>query len=79
MSKIITAVPSEVAWDAEGFYEALDKARTGRGLSWAEVARQTGVLHSTLNRLSARHSGNVETIARLMLWMGRRDIGEFLT
>lgn len=71
--------PAEARWNPELFWADLDVVRAARGVTWAEVARQSGVLHSTLNRLAGRNSGNVETIAKLMLWMGNTNVKDYLT
>jgi len=53
------------------FFAAMDAQREERGLTWQEVARQTGVAASTLQR--TRMNGPMETdgILAMARWLGR--------
>ncbi len=57
--------------NVKALYAALDHARDERGISWRELARQTGLSPSTLSRIrngDARPS--VEAFAALTKWLG---------
>jgi transcriptional regulator with XRE-family HTH domain len=51
-------------------YSALDSKREAERLSWREVARETGVNHSTFTRLSQGKRPDVDTFMTLTGWIG---------
>lgn len=57
--------------DGRALFTAMDAQRETRGLSWQEVARQTGVAGATLQR--TRLNGPMETdgILAMARWLGR--------
>ena len=59
-------------FDAQALYDALDRERQSRGLTWAQVADQTGVAVATLKR--TREGGRLEVDGMLAMvgWLGRR-------
>ena len=58
------------AFDADAFYHVLDAERSQRGLTWKDVAAQTGVSASTLTRLGQGRRPDVDSFARLVAWGG---------
>jgi transcriptional regulator with XRE-family HTH domain len=58
------------AFDADTFYHVLDAERSERGLTWKDVAAQTGVSQSTLTRLGQGRRPDVDSFARLVAWGG---------
>lgn len=58
------------AFDADAFYHVLDAERSGRQLTWKDVAAQTGVSPSTLTRLGQGRRPDVDSFARLVAWGG---------
>jgi transcriptional regulator with XRE-family HTH domain len=58
------------AFDADAFYHVLDAERSERGITWKEVAAQTGVSASTLTRLGQGRRPDVDSFARLVAWGG---------
>lgn len=58
------------AFDADAFYHVLDAERSQRGLTWKDVAVQTGVSASTLTRLGQGRRPDVDSFARLVAWGG---------
>ena len=58
------------AFDADAFYHVLDAERSERGLTWKDVAGETGVSPSTLTRLGQGRRPDVDSFARLVAWGG---------
>lgn len=58
----------ERAFDAEGFFAALDAVRESRKASWRKVARETGVSASTLTRMGQGRRPDVDSFAALARW-----------
>jgi len=58
-------------FDAKALYDALDRERSARGLTWSQVADQTGVAAATLKR--TRDGGRLEVDGMLAMvgWLGR--------
>lgn len=57
-----------VQFDGEGFYAALDAARSERKVTWRKVAEQSGVSASTLTRISQGKRPDVDSLASLCSW-----------
>jgi transcriptional regulator with XRE-family HTH domain len=57
-------------FDAEALYEAMDRKRAARGVTWAQVAKETGVSQATLRR--TREGGRLEVDGMLAMvsWLG---------
>jgi transcriptional regulator with XRE-family HTH domain len=58
-------------FNARALYAALDEKRRSRGMSWQQVAEETGVSASTLTR--TRQGGRLEVDGTLAMvrWLGR--------
>lgn len=67
---------SNLRFDAEGFYSALDSARQTRRLTWKQVASEAGVAASTLTRMGQGKRPDVEGLAALASW-SRLDVSLF--
>ena len=52
------------------FHAALDSVRVARGLTWKNVADQSGVSASTLTRLSQGKRPDVDSLSALIHWSG---------
>jgi transcriptional regulator with XRE-family HTH domain len=59
-----------VGFDPSSLFEALDTARSARGLQWKQVAEQTGVSASTLTRIAQGKRPDVDGFAALAAWLG---------
>jgi transcriptional regulator with XRE-family HTH domain len=57
-------------FDGKAFFSALEAARSARGLTWKEVATQSGVNASTLTRISQGRKPDVNGLASLLAWSG---------
>lgn len=57
-------------FDGDGFYAALDAARRGRGMTWKQVAAESGVSASTLTRMAQGRRPDLDGLARLSRWAG---------
>lgn len=68
---------SEVVFDAEGFYSALDAVRAENEMTWRDVAREARVSPSTLTRLGQGRRPDVDSMARLISWAGL-DTDDFI-
>jgi transcriptional regulator with XRE-family HTH domain len=57
-------------FDAKALYHALDERRTARGLTWTQVAAETGVSTVTVTR--TREGGRLEVDGMLAMvsWLG---------
>jgi len=56
------------AFNAPGFYTALDNVRAERDLTWRQVAHQSGISQSTLTRLAQGKRPDVDSLAKLANW-----------
>ena len=52
------------------FHAALDSVRVSRGLTWKNVAEQSGASASTLTRLSQGKRPDVDSLSALIRWSG---------
>lgn len=57
-------------FDLSAFYAAIDGQRVALGLSWKEVAEQSGVSASTLSRMAQGRRPDVDGLALLIAWSG---------
>lgn len=57
-------------FDAMGFHQALDATRQARGITWRQVARESGIPASTLTRLAQGRRPDVDSLAALASWSG---------
>ena len=60
-----------IRFDASALYEALDAEREARGLSWTDVARETGVSAATLKRTALGGRLEVDGMLAMVRWLGR--------
>lgn len=58
------------SFDNEKFYAALDAERLMRGLTWKQVAEESGVSASTLTRMAQGKRPDVDGLAALLNWAG---------
>lgn len=64
-------------FDSASFFSALDSTKVSRGLTWKQVADESGVSASTLTRMSQGKRPDVDGLAALSSWAGL-DIGDFV-
>ena len=57
-------------FDAAALFAALDARRSARGLSWTQVARETGVSIATIKRTEAAGRMEVDGMLALVGWLG---------
>lgn len=55
-------------FDADAFFEALDKTRNNKKITWRKVAEEAGVSASTLTRMAQGKRPDVDTLAALAAW-----------
>jgi len=60
----------QAPFDGPAFFAALDSERTARGLTWKQVASESGVSASTLTRMSQGKRPDVDGLASLLSWAG---------
>jgi hypothetical protein len=60
-----------IRFDAKTLYAALDAQRTARGMSWADVARETGVAANTLTGTKKGGRLEVDGMLAMVRWLGR--------
>ena len=59
-------------FDPPALYKAMNEQREARGLSWQDVARETGVAASTLTRTQQQGRFEVDGALAMTNWLGRR-------
>jgi len=57
-------------FDTRALYEALDRQRAERGLSWQDVARETGVSAATMTRTKNGGRLEVDGMLAMVRWLG---------
>lgn len=57
-------------FDNEAFFEALNSHRLAKGLTWKQVAAETGISASTLTRMAQGKRPDVDGLAALLKWSG---------
>lgn len=57
-------------FDAVALYRALDAKRTARGLTWAQVAAETGVSVTTLRGTQRGGRLEVDGMLAMVAWVG---------
>ncbi|MBX3430541.1 MAG: hypothetical protein KF779_13250 [Hyphomonadaceae bacterium] len=58
-------------FDARALYDALDAQRQVRGLSWQDVARETGIAAATMKRTQDGGRLEVDGMLAMVGWLGR--------
>jgi transcriptional regulator with XRE-family HTH domain len=56
--------------DARRLYDALDAQRRARGLSWRQLADESGVSPSLLSRMGNGHRPDLDGFIALVQWLG---------
>ncbi|MEU3273974.1 helix-turn-helix domain-containing protein [Saccharomonospora sp. NPDC006951] len=56
--------------DARRLYDALDAQRKSRGLSWRQLADESGVSPSLLSRMGNGHRPDLDGFIALVQWLG---------
>lgn len=64
-------------FEGDAFMTALDSTRAARGMTWKDVAGESGVSASTLTRMAQGKHPDVDGLAALLAWSGL-DAGKFL-
>lgn len=57
-------------FDGKALYQALDRQRTERGLTWQSVARETGVSAATITRTREGGRLEVDGMLAMVAWLG---------
>ena len=57
-------------FDSKALYSALDAERESRGISWKQVAHETGVSVSTITRTRQGGRMEVDGVLALVGWLG---------
>ena len=57
-------------FDGKALYQALDRQRTERGLTWQAVARETGVAAATITRTREGGRLEVDGMLAMVAWLG---------
>lgn len=76
-TEVVAGVPAR--FDATVLFGRLDMQREEAGLSWKQVAAQTQVSASTFTRMGVHGlTLSLDTLARLLLWLGDTDIEAYI-
>ena len=59
-----------IRFDSQALHQALDERRRARGLSWKEVASETGVSTATLTRTRLGGRMEVDGVLAMVTWLG---------
>lgn len=57
-------------FDRAAFFATLDATRISHGLSWRQVADETGISASTFTRLGQGHAPELDVFGTLCGWLG---------
>lgn len=68
---------SNMGFDAQGFYAAIDAERVARKKTWKQVAKEAEVSASTLTRMGQGKRPDLDSLGSLAAWSGL-DINEFV-
>jgi transcriptional regulator with XRE-family HTH domain len=60
-----------IRFDSGALYQALDERRVALGLSWKQVAAETGVSVTTLTRARLGGRMEVDGVLAMVSWLGR--------
>jgi transcriptional regulator with XRE-family HTH domain len=60
-----------IRFDTRALFKALDARRRANGLSWADVARETGVAAATIRRTEQDGRLEVDGMLAMVRWLGR--------
>ncbi len=60
----------EVGFNHLAFFEALERRRELEGLSWRQLAKRLALSPSTFSRLARGRRPDVDTLVRLIAWLG---------
>src|SRR5690349_20391774 len=61
---------NDKGFDGDGFYRALEATVEARGITWKQVAADTGVSASTLTRMAQGRRPDAGSFAALSAWAG---------
>ena len=59
-----------VRFDSKGLYAALDAQRGARAMTWAQVAKETGVSSATITRTRLGGRLEVDGMLAMVRWLG---------
>ena len=57
------------ALNVQALYEALDLIRGHTGMTWRDIAADTGISPSTLTRISQGHRPDADALVTLLAWL----------
>ena len=57
-------------FDADGFYEAVERSVRTRNSTWKDVSQQTGISQTTLTRMAQGRRPDAASMAALSAWAG---------
>jgi transcriptional regulator with XRE-family HTH domain len=57
-------------FDAKALYDALEKQRSARGLTWTQVAAEIGVSPATIQRTRTGGRMEVDGMLAMVRWLG---------
>jgi len=60
-----------IRFDSVALWRALDAQRAARGLTWTQVAAETGVSAATLTRTRQGGRMEVDGVLAMTMWLGR--------
>lgn len=59
--------------DTSALYTSLDVVRRAKGISWRDIATETGLSASTLTRLGQGTHPDADGLVSLLAWLGHAD------
>ncbi len=57
-------------FDANALYQALDKQRLSRGMTWTDISKEIGVSASTITRTKLGGRMEVDGMIQMVNWLG---------
>lgn len=73
----LPASTPRIYFDVQRLYERLDRARTERLISWAQLCSEAGVNKSVTSRMAYGREPNPDNLLRLLLWLGDTDVSTY--
>lgn len=65
--------------DVAALHGALDTVRRFRGISWKQIAAETGVGQSSFTRLGQGQTVDADALVALLVWLGHTEgLGKFI-
>lgn len=69
---------ARIRFDPLALHKALDEERQEWGMTWRDIAGQTGISASTFTKVAAGACPSVTALGRMLTWLGETDLAPYL-